>query len=96
MAIDEKELTEEQKKKIEKLFKKYTFEWCLAIFLYSGFALFANLIAVYVDAIYFHDAGLRTFMAIGTGIIAYTGLLGTMREKREVLIEKVKAISGEQ
>ena len=51
---------------------------------------------IYADAMYFHDAGLRAFMAIGTGIITYTGLLGTMREKKEILTEKIKAVVGEQ
>ena len=95
MAIEAKDLTEEQKKKIAKLFKKYMADWFLAMFFYSGFAFFANLVIVWADIVYFHDAGLRIFMAIGTGIIAYTGLLGTMREKREIFDTKIKAIVGE-
>lgn len=93
MEIEKKELTEEQKKKVEKLFKRYVLDWFLATFLYFGFMFFANLTIVYIDTIYLHDTPTRTFIVLGSGIITYMGLLSTMREKRDILVVKIKEIT---
>lgn len=96
MAIDKKDLTEEQKKALEKLFKKYVGGLTLAFFLYFGFLILANVSIAILDAAYLHNGFVRTLMFIGTFVITMGGLRGTFEEKSVIFSQEAKKIAGKR
>jgi hypothetical protein len=94
MAIKSEELTSEQKKSLESLYKKYILRLILSVLLYFGFLFFANFAIIIIDTCYMHDKVFTLFTSLATAVIAIGGLHGTIEEQRDVLVKQVKEIVG--
>lgn len=94
MAIDKEELTEEQKKALVKLYRKFVGNSFLAALFYLGFAFFANFAAVLLDELYIHNHSAKSLLFIGTALISWVGFWNTFEEHRDELAEKAKKIVG--
>jgi membrane protein DedA with SNARE-associated domain len=92
MAIKKEDLTEEQIKALEKLYKKFEWGVALAFFLYLGFLFLANYLIVIVNGLYVHNEQFQFFMCFGTAIIVMHGLLGTIQENRTIMMEQANKI----
>lgn len=92
MAIDKKELTEEQKKAVWKLYKKYLIGGVAVAVLYGWFTFFGILAIVVLNKLYLHSKEFQGFCSFGTGFIASCGLFATMQERRAELSSKILEI----
>ena len=94
--INKEDLTEEQRKVLKKLYRKYQLNIATAVFLYVGFLFFTNFAVILMDSFYVHSAQFRFFMSFGGAVIAMSGLRGTVEEMREDFNTKVKEVSGHE
>jgi hypothetical protein len=94
MAINEEDLTPEQKEALVNRYWIYIGKCVISCILYFGFLFFANFTVVLVDELYVHNPMFKFLMCVGGSLLTLTGLRGTIQEHREVLTQKIREIVG--
>jgi len=90
------ELTKEQKEKIVKLNKRFILKGIFSSFLYVISLFLANLIIIYVDHFYVNNPQFVSVASIGTALVVFFGLRGTVHEHHDILTEETAKILNEK
>lgn len=90
--IDKKELTEEQKKSIEQIYKKFLINGCVVAILYGCFTFLGILAIVVLNKLYMNSQEFQKVCSFGTVFIATNGLFATLQERRVELSAKILEI----
>lgn len=89
------EPNEEQKDKLLKLKKKCFKRCAIATFLYVSWLFCANMITAMVNIMYVHNESFVFFMTLGTTVVIFTGLHGTVEEIYKETVEEAKKLTNE-
>lgn len=92
LKVKKEDLTEEQIKALEKLYRRFEWSVAFAFFLYLGFLFLANFFVVIINGLYIHNEQFQFFMCFGTAVISMHGLLGTIQEGRTAMMEQANKI----
>jgi len=90
--IKMKDLTEEQRKQLSKLFRRFLFKESLVVLLHIGFLLFANLTVVLVDAIYVKNQQFVTFMFIANVMFMTFNMINIGKEHQKEWDKEIEKI----
>jgi hypothetical protein len=85
-------LTEEQRKKLTKLYRKFALNMLGVVLLYFAFLTFADLAITLLGKVYAHNPQITFLALVGTAVIGISGMVGTIGERREYFEKEAKAI----
>lgn len=86
------ELTDKQKEELRKLNREHIQKCTIASFLYCAWLLASNFFLVIINELYVKDKNFLFFSALGTAVIIFAGLLGTVDEISNDIMQKAKKV----
>jgi hypothetical protein len=92
MAYSLENMSEEQKQRIEKLYRKFRKNVAVAGLLYFGSMFLTNFLITLIDKIFLNDPGLAFFACMLNSFIHVMGFQGTREEYLTELSEDVAVI----